>query len=350
VNSWGARIGKKKCRERGKVSFCSRRSFYLAELGKPSPLTELRNPVDHLPEHEKQEPLLRIVMHFVLAVFVAMAANKFFVVDLDFELSHGFYARIFEFRGDAPDQYRILPLLPLKLLCQFVPFNHAVLMYNMVFGWLALELLWRMSKAQPFVWRRGLSFGFAILYIFLQYTGWRPDTMGLMCLCLASTIVLRDVRDRSLRFLLYALCIFMLCFSRAEIALIYALFATFYSRRSYAVLIPIPVIMQILMREVIFPDAVYYSKTFMLMDNLRLHYIVNQPATYLIIAVLIGFWRPITTFLRLSFRKNFYFYLLAAGYVILVLLIGRLNEYRLYLPFVPLFLMIAHGSKPAQRN
>ncbi|HEX2898757.1 MAG TPA: hypothetical protein VHS96_03460 [Bacteroidia bacterium] len=294
--------------------------------------------------------LLRIVGHILLAIFVANAANKFFVVDLDHEMLHGFYARIFEFHGDAPDQYRILPLLPLKLLCGYLPFNHAVLLYNCIFGFLVLELLWQMTLGLASDWRWGMAFGYCILYIFLQYTGWRPDTMGLMALCLAATWLLRDLRDASLRWLLYAALVVALSFSRAEIALIYALFATFYRNRSYAVLIPIPIITQILLQEVFFPDAEYYSKAFMLWDNLRLHYLLRNPATYLIAAALIVFRQQLFAFVKRTFKINAYFYLLLVGYAFLVLMIGRLNEYRLYLPFVPLLLMITHGAKLAQRK
>lgn len=278
---------------------------------------------------------------------MANAANKFFVVDLDHELTHGFYARIFAFQGDAPDQYRILPLLPLKVLCLYLPFNHAVLLYNCFFGWIVLELLWWLSDKRSLPWRLGLSFGFSILYVFTQYTGWRPDTLGLMTICLASACVLRDMRDAAIRWLFFACGIVALSFSRAEIALFYALFATFYRNKSYAALIPIPILAQVVLQEWIFPNAQYYSKVFMLWDNLRLHYLLHNPATYLIAAAVLAYWRPIRDFVMQTFRRNYYFYLILMGYVLLVALIGRLNEYRLYLPFVPLLLMIPHESKPA---
>ena len=67
--------------------------------------------------------LLRIAVHILLAAFLANAANKFFVADLDYEFANGFYEKIFVGLGDAPDQYRILPLGPLKLLCGYLPFE-----------------------------------------------------------------------------------------------------------------------------------------------------------------------------------------------------------------------------------
>ncbi len=291
---------------------------------------------------------LRLIAHALLAIFVANAANKFFVVDLEYELGHGFYERILAFSGDAPDQYRILPLLPLRLIWSYMPFNHAVLVYNMIFGFGVLELQWQMSRGLQASWRWALGFGLAIAYIYLQYTGWRPDTMGLLLLCYAAAWVLRDMRDASLRMVLYGLCIVALSFSRAEIALIFALFATFYRKRIYAIFIPIPILCQLLLQWVIFPKATYYTKTFMLWDNLKLHYLSHHPATYLILATIVVFWRPIKSFIDRTIEKNHYFYLLIVGYVLLVFVIGRVNEYRLYLPFLPLLLIVAHGRKQPQ--
>jgi hypothetical protein len=295
-------------------------------------------------------PLLRVACHALLAIFLANAANKFFVVDLDYELAHGFYARIFDFQGDAPDQYRILPLLPLKFLCQYWAFNHAVLVYNALFGFAVLELLWMLSRGLRLPWRWGMSFGLGILYIFTQYTGWRPDTMGLLFLCCCAALVLRDLRGHVLQWLLHGLCIVALSLSRAEIALVYALFATVHVQRGFAAFIPVPILLQIAVQQLIFPDAVYYSKTIMLMDNLALHYLLRNPATYLIAATAVAFGRSIVLFVGKTYRRNYYFYFLVIGYFLLVFVIGRLNEYRLYLPFVPLLLLIVHGTRSAQGN
>ena len=290
--------------------------------------------------------LLRLGCHIFLAILLSQAANKFFVVDLDYELEHGFYARIFAFHGDAPDQYRILPLLPLKWICEWLPFNHAVLIYNLIFGFFALELQWRLASSKSIHWRWGLSFGLAVLYIFFQYTGWRPDTLGLLVLCQVGVLCLRDIRDRSLRFLAWGAVVIALSFSRAEVALIYALFGTFHQLPSYGLWIPIPIATQLLLKWVIFPRAGYYTDVVMLKDNLSLFYLLRNPATFLLIAALIAFWRPISEFVKATFRKNLYFYLLVIGYLCLVMVIGRVNEYRLYLPFIPLLLLITHARKP----
>jgi hypothetical protein len=300
--------------------------------------------------HTRVQDGIRLIAHALLAIFVANAANKFFVVDLDHEEATRFYARIFMGQGDAPDQYRILPLLPLKLLCEglSLPFHYAVLLYNMVFGFAVLELHWRLGKTLAPGTRWAMSFGLAMLYIYLQYTGWRPDTMGLLLLCALAALVIREVRDPSLRWGLWGLGILLLSWSRADIALIYALFGTFYRSYNYAWFIPVPIASQILLQGYVFPQAAYYSKTVMLLDNLSGYYLVRNPATYLILAAMVAFWKPLRAFVADTFQKNRYFYLLMLGYLILVLVIGRLNEYRLYLPFLPLWLVIFHGRKLKQ--
>jgi hypothetical protein len=286
---------------------------------------------------------VRLILHLLLAIFLANAANKFFVPDLEKEAHDGFYARIFEGRGDAPDQYRILPLLPLKWLCTQMPFHTAVLIYNGVCALISLELLWLLAGFLAERSRLALSFGFALLYIFTQYTGWRPDTLAALLPCLLAALVLQRVADDRRAFIGFGALVIALAFCRADIALVYALFGAFYRQKVWVVLAIFPLLIQYALQTWWFPEAEYYAKTIMLMDNLRLHYLTHNPATYLIVAALVAYARPVQTFLKATIRKYFYFYLLLGGYLVLVLVVGRINEYRLYLPFLPLFLLILHG-------
>lgn len=288
--------------------------------------------------------ILRILIHLLLAAFLANAANKFFVGDLEYEAEHQFYARIFDSQGDAPDQYRILPLLPLKALTSRLSFNYSVLIYNIFFGFLALELFsflmrgWSESRKYSFVAL------FSILYIYCQYTGWRPDTMGLM-VAVAGTLALAEgMKTGPIRHLALLGGIALISFCRADIALAYAVIFAFYYTENWiwrGAMVLVPIAAQLLLQSVLFPDAEYYSEKFMLWDNLRLYYLLRHPATYLILAVLIAWRKPIFTFLRSSLKKYWGAYIIFGGYLLLVLFIGRLNEYRLYLPFVPFFLVMA---------
>lgn len=333
-------------------------------------------------DKRSQQILVRIVVHGLLAVFLANAANKFFVVDLDYELEHHFYGRIFEGVGDAPDQYRILPLLPLKFLTQHLSFNYSVLIYNTVLGFLVFELFWWIMGGVSRNHKLAFNVLFAGAYIYTQYTGWRPDTMGLVFLCAllaspflvstGSTRVRSGAPDNSMqskggqpsqdqnttipqtasspmpainpviRAIGITLLLTAIAFSRADIAMVFALWLAIYQTRNGALILlwlAIPPATQFLLQEIIYPDASYYSDKIMLLDNLRGYYLLRHPATYLILALLIAFWRPILGFFRRSWDQK-WFYLLCLGYLGLVLVVGRLNEYRLYLPFVPIFLVI----------
>ena len=291
----------------------------------------------------------RLAVHTLLACFLANAANKFFVAELDYELANGFYARIFEFQGDAPDQYRILPLLPLKYLCQHLPFNTAVLVYNLFFGFVGLELLWRMTPRLTTQGRYTIAVLLAGGYIYTQYTGWRPDTMGLFCLAALTAWVAWHLRDRTLREGLLLLLVVALAFARADIALALAALLAAYHVRTMAIrlLLPVlPVLVQALLQWQLFPTATYYTKTIMLMDNLGGYYLLRNPATYLLLALLLIFARPLWAFAQHLWQRYPIVCGVLLAYLGLVLVVGRINEYRLYLPFVPFLLAYWNESRP----
>lgn len=291
----------------------------------------------------------RLAVHALLACFLANAANKFFVADLDYEAAHGFYARIFDFHGDAPDQYRILPLLPLKYLCQHLPFNTAVLAYNLVFGFLGLELLWRMTPRLSTQGRYTISVVLAGTYSYAQYTGWRPDTMGLFCLAACTAWVAWHLRDRTLREGLLLVLVLALAFARADVALALAALLAAYHVRTMALrlLLPIlPVLVQALLQWQLFPEAQYYTQTVMLWDNLGGYYLLRHPATYLLLALLMVYGRPLRAFVRQLWRRYPIVCGILLAYLGLVLVVGRLNEYRLYLPFVPFLLAYWNEFRP----
>lgn len=294
--------------------------------------------------HSQRQIWVRLIFHGLLAVFIANAANKFFTADLDYEISNGFYERIYEGEGDAPDQYRILPLLPLKYLTKALPFNHAVLVYNAALGLLVLELFWWiMGGIEP---KKKYTFQvlFGLCYIYAQFSGWRPDTLGL--LLLASLLVLPSLwpssNDSFGKNLLTTFLLIALSFARSDIALVYAVFLSLYGSSNWLWRVPwltIPIGVQAMLQLVIFPEATYYSKKIMLLDNLSGFYLLRHPATYLIAATLLVFWQPLRAFVRKSWRFR-WLYLTLLAYLGLVLVIGRINEWRLYLPFVPILLAI----------
>lgn len=289
-----------------------------------------------------QKVLIRIIFHLLLAVFLANAANKFFIPNLEHELAHGFYQKIFEFRGEAPDQYRILPLLGLKVLNQFFPFNHAVLAFNFLAGFLCFELIYYLLGPLSRLKKLGFNVLLAGSYIYLQYTGWRPDTLGLLLLCLLVVLALK-VKAAAPKWVLLYLGVIALAFSRADIALVYAVFLAIYGGNRIWIRLPlilIPPAVQLLLQFYIFPEADYYTKPVMILDNLSLFYLVRNPASWLILALILGFWSRIWEFFRQTYPQFKFLYFLLAFYFLLVFAVGRVNEYRLYMPFIPLFIWV----------
>lgn len=298
----------------------------------------------------------RLLYHVLLAVFIANAANKFFIPDLNFELQHQFYQRIFKGVGYAPDQYRILPLLGLDAVWSLLkwirpgsPWNHAVLVFNFLCGLLVLEGFYRIAPFWNAYKRLVFNFLFASFYIYSQYTGWRPDTLGLLLMCIGYVWIWQRNPNRRLIWSVPALL--ALSFSRSDVALIFALFQILYlekNRRVGVVLLAIPVLTQLALQKIIFPNAPYYTHTVMILDNLSGFYLAYNPATWGLLAALLLFWKHIRQFCAWIYRQYPLLPGLLAMYVILVFIVGRINEYRLYLPFIPLLLYAtAHPRKEA---
>jgi hypothetical protein len=284
---------------------------------------------------------IRVLIHLLLAAFLSNAANKFFVADVEADASR--YDLIFRSLGEAPDQYRILPLLGLKALCHWMPFHTAVLVFNFVLGFVCLELF--MPLLGAWKWRTKMAFSvlFSAAYIYTLYTGWRPDTLGLLAICQLVTLLALRVPQGVVWVVAMTLGLIALAFSRAEMALVYAFVIALHFGRRWVLAFAwmgLAVAVQLTLSKLIFPDAHYTTQTVMLSDNLSGYYLVRNPSTWLILAACLIWWKPLSTYVRNTWRKFFYFYLAALGYVVLVLVIGRINEYRLYLPFLPLLLML----------
>lgn len=286
---------------------------------------------------------IRLAFHLLVAVFLANAANKLFIPDLDYEDANKVYAAIFAFDGPAPDQYRILPLLLLKGICLKLPFHHAVLLLNGLAAFICFELFWWLMGEWSDRKKAALILVFAAFHAYAQYTGWRPDTMALVMICTLGILPAGSALRGLPRAVALVLAVAAISFSRADIGMVYAIFFAVYTERSWPVrifLLLIPPAVQALLQFVLFPDAVYYTHTIMLQDNLSGYYLVKSPATYLILAIILFEFPRIRSFLRDTFPRFKYFYILCAGYLLLILMVGRLNEYRLYLPFVPLWLWL----------
>ena len=299
----------------------------------------------------------RIVFHVLLATFVANAANRFFIPDLQFEEEHQFYEAIFNFEGQAPDQYRILPLLMIKTVRGALrlgrpstPFNHGVLVFNFICGFLIFELLFGLLHYKDEARRIGFNILLAVGYIYTQYTGWRPDTLGLLFLCLLYVFWIDRKKETVYLHLFFLL---LLAFSRADIALIYGVFMGMTRVKNWAIrglFVAIPIAVQMALQFYFFKEATYYTKPMMFWDNLVGYYLAYNPATWLILALVVWYFKEIKKYIAITYQKVPTFYWLLGGYLLLILVVGRLNEYRLYLPFIPLLILTDKACQYQQKD
>ncbi len=301
--------------------------------------------------------LKRLSFHLLLAIFLANAANKFFIPNLETEAKQHFYEQIFNFQGNAPDQYRILPLLAIKGLrstLQFirpeVTFHHVLLVFNFICGFLIFEGFFRLLTT--FSERKGYLFNliFAIVFIYTLYTGWRPDTLGLLLICTFYCVWWNGQKTEQKTgistFVSHLFFIVTLAFSRSDIAAIYAIFFAFTFIPNWPqrlLLVSLPFAVQYLLQFHIFKSATYYTTPIMVWDNLSGYYLAMNPATWLIAALILLFYKELYRYVVKTYQLIPLFYWLLLGYLGLVFIMGRLNEYRLYLPFLPLW-MIMHSE------
>ena len=181
-------------------------------------------------------PYRRWVFHGLLAYFTANAGLKFFLASLDSIVGRAFILRVFEFTGNAPDQYRILPFLGLKWTWQLwqliVPgaeLEKAILIFNTLFGWFVYEGFFRLNSNWTESRRLRFNFLFAVLYAYWLFQGWRPETLGFFAVCLGNALLWQ----RRAAPVWCWLALLVLAFCRADTALVYALFYGAWARRPW---------------------------------------------------------------------------------------------------------------------
>jgi len=291
----------------------------------------------------------RVAFHLLLAVFVARANDEHFRSFIDWEGARGFYRAILTLQGHAPDQYRILPLLPLRLLEHWMSFRYAVLALNLVALFLCLELFWWTLAHRPPRQRVLVSLLFAALAHFTLYPGWRPDTSALLALCALSLAPLRALPPSRRRDALLVGGITMLSFARADVALVYGIFLQSGRRAAgwaRALVLLAPLAVQLLLARVVFPQATTYARIWALGDNLSPR-TVETATTFLLLALLLASWESARRWLGEVARNDRPLALACLVLFAAVLCFGRVNEYRLFLPLLPM-LLVADGEREGQ--
>lgn len=141
----------------------------------------------------------------------------------------------------------------------------------------------------------------------------------------------------------FSITLLAFSFTRADMALLLSLVCAIYMMQFIAEKVltaAIPIAVQILLVAVIYPDAEYYSDLLMVVDNISLIYFINNPTTYLLVGVVIIYWSETRDFLRNLYVEQSLVFVFLAGYVLAVFVVDRPNEYRLFLPLLPVVLLV----------
>ena len=111
--------------------------------------------------------------------------------------------------------------------------------------------------------------------------------------------------------------------------------------RPQSALIAIPLFVQLLLSNLVFSQAEYYSQLFIYAQRqLSLRYLASSPITFALIALLIRYCEAIKGLVSYGAKANKSVVFAMAAYTITLCLIARPDEYRLFLPFLPLILLV----------
>lgn len=289
---------------------------------------------------------LKVYFGFLfLSFFASYATSLIFFINKDYLQ---FYKSILEFHGAAPDQYRIVPYLLMKPMTSVFSLKSTIVIFNTIFLFMSFFILSKSIKNINTSILFIIFTGFSMFYPLAMFSGPRPVTS--FYIFLISLYFFIFSKEKKLTLSLVAVYI-ILSFSRPDLGMVVLISTIFYMNKKYHIfkyilLFLLPIMSHLLMSQVIFPDAVYYCKKIMFYDNISLQFFKNTPGTYLIIAVFLLFSQSINQMFKLTISKYKYFYLAITLYLLTILIVGRLNELRLYLPFFPIVIyMIDNYNK-----
>lgn len=287
------------------------------------------------------------------AVFSCWASYRMHILAIE-EFALPILDAVINLQGRAPDQYRILPYLIISAidsLAAMLPMNtHGLRVPILVFDTLSLFLSALLLRAkfpravsQNFVW---LLF---LIYPFLMFDGYRPISAFILLiaiLCINAIMWVRQNAKASSPWPLVA--ILVLSFTRTDIALLYAVIYLGATNAPMALRITAlitPPVALFLLTRVLFPEAEYFSAIVMLWENLRGAFLLGSPLTYLVAALILYYWQSIAPFTKQLFTEFPIVGLAIAAYLLLLLVIAMPNEYRLFLPLLPIVLWRIEESR-----
>ena len=288
-----------------------------------------------------------------LSVFVATCCHILFMARADLPR----YYSIVDLSGlgPAPDQFRVVPYMLIELLRQTlsVALNRpmtpglSVFMFTTVFLFLSNTIVYEQFSAKDdrrilsvltivaLVYPISMLHGFKIITPFVLFIN------SLVVWTLAKSA--GRIRDGSAIVL-----IALLSFSRADTALFMALFWAINARKQLfqiATLTSIPIASQFLLSFVLFPRSEYYTKLIMLQDNLSLRFISTTPLSYLILGTIVLCHRELMARIKIVLHTHPKSCILLAFYLAALTLIARIDEYRLFIPLLPVILYLSRNPQ-----
>jgi len=284
----------------------------------------------------------KILFYFLGSLFSALVSYRIHVENVE-QFALPILEAIINFEGRAPDQYRLIPYLLIGFIQNAIQWlagsedssKFAVVGFDTLCLFAAAMVLDAkfVSDKNPL-----LIVALFLVYPYTMFDGYRPTGAYLLFLSSIAVILIyhQSIQFRSLKLLILIL---VFSFSRADVALLMAAIAAtskLSSTVEKAVLLCIPLGCQLLLQYVIFPEAEYFTTVFMLADNLSLQYLANSPLSYLWLGLLIIYRRVIGRFLHYLVQNNPSVLIVLGGYTLVLLLVARPNEYRLFLPLIPI--------------
>lgn len=272
------------------------------------------------------------------------------------EAGFDFYSRLVAFSGDAPDQFRVLPWLVLGGIQKVVGlvfsgdvFRISLLVFWTVSAFACFEMSHQFfQKQSDWPVRNVLVFNglFAILHPVSQLFGWKPDTLFCQAVCWLVVVFAFERGRHKCRLTVFGLV--LLAFCRADVALLYGLFLAIYGGFGWPVrlvLVGLPIVVQVVLQRLIFADAHYYMEWFQLPENLKFWRLLIHPFSWLTMAGGLIFQKKIQSFLHKNWLRWRWAFGLMGSYILLLFVVARVNEWRLYWPILPLLMWIYLSEK-----
>jgi len=288
----------------------------------------------------------RLSGYLLLAFFSSLLTFSVFIIFQNPDMY--LFQKIVEFRGVAPDQYRIVPYLILKGFSNFIdffsvkfsPLKVAVILFNFFFLSSSYVVLWKsFSNIQEKQFDLFFVL-FSFIYPISMFYGFRPVTAFYIFIISCIFFTLNKIKGNKKLFIFF-LFFLVFCFSRSDLAEIIWIFTCIYylkNNKLRIIVILLPIISIFILKYYLFPESVYYTHVFMLKYNLssNLFILLLSPLTYFFLAIFCLYKEQVSNFFLFALRKYRPLVALIGFYLGLVLVFGNISEFRLWMPYFPL--------------